>query len=178
MGKNKEGSTRSAKCIHGGAAFIWPIIQDYSFLDLKPISIEVMLQSALSRQNIRVDVPSIFTVAISTEPSTMQNAAERLLGLKQDAIAALAKDIIFGQLRLVIATMEIEEINSDRDKFLSNVTANVEAELKKIGLRLINVNVTDINDESRILRPLVGKQLQRLSMMQRKALQKKTGTVL
>lgn len=148
VGKNKEGSTRSAKCIHGGAAFIWPIIQDYSFLDLKPISIEVMLQSALSRQNIRVDVPSIFTVAISTEPSTMQNAAERLLGLKQDAIAALAKDIIFGQLRLVIATMEIEEINSDRDKFLSNVTANVEAELKKIGLRLINVNVTDINDES------------------------------
>ncbi|HAA43519.1 MAG TPA: flotillin [Ruminiclostridium sp.] len=148
VGKNKEGGTRSAKCIHGGAAFIWPIIQDYSFLDLKPISIEVMLQSALSRQNIRVDVPSIFTVAISTEPSTMQNAAERLLGLKQDEIAALAKDIIFGQLRLVIATMEIEEINSDRDKFLSNVTANVEAELKKIGLRLINVNVTDINDES------------------------------
>lgn len=148
VGKNKEGAIRSAKCIHGGAGFIWPIIQDYRFLDLKPMSIEVMLQNALSKQNIRVDVPSIFTVAISTEPSTMQNAAERLLGLKNDAITSLAKDIIFGQLRLVIATMEIEEINSDRDKFLSNVTANVEAELKKIGLRLINVNVTDINDES------------------------------
>ena len=122
--------------------------------------------------------PSIFTVAISTEPSTMQNAAERLLGLKQDEIAALAKDIIFGQLRLVIATMEIEEINSDRDKFLSNVTANVEAELKKIGLRLINVNVTDINDESGYIDALGKEAAAKPSTMQRKALQKRTGTVL
>ncbi len=138
----------SANCIHGGAAFIWPVIQDYEFLDLTPISIEVMLTNALSRQNIRVDVPSRFTVGISTEPGIMNNAAERLLGLTQESIHDLAKDIIFGQLRLVVATMDIEEINSNRDKFLANVASNVGGELKKIGLKLINVNVTDIKDES------------------------------
>lgn len=138
----------SSKCIHGGAAFIWPVIQHSEFLDLTPISIEVNLQNALSKQNIRVDVPSRFTVGISTEPGVMQNAAERLLGLGLTHIQELAKDIIFGQLRLVIATMDIEEINTDRDKFLEAVSSNVESELKKIGLRLINVNVTDINDES------------------------------
>ncbi len=147
VGRTEDG-TRTAKCIHGGAAFIWPIIQDYSFMDLTPISIEVGLANALSRQNIRVDVPSRFTVAISTEPGIMNNAAERLLGLQRQQIHDLAKDIIFGQLRLVVATMDIEEINNNRDKFLANVASNVEAELKKIGLKLINVNVTDIKDES------------------------------
>ncbi len=147
-GVNKEGTNRSAKCIHGGAAFIWPVIQSYAYLDLTPISIEVNLTNALSRQNIRVDVPSRFTVGISTDPSIMNNAAERMLGLPLPAIQELAKDIIFGQLRLVVATMDIEEINTDRDKFLANVSQNVEAELQKIGLRLINVNVTDIRDES------------------------------
>ena len=147
-GKSKDGTARSATCIHGGAAFIWPVIQDYQFLDLTPFSIEVNLTNALSKQNIRVDVPSRFTVGISTEQGVMTNAAERLLGLKLEVIQDLAKDIIFGQLRLVIATMDIEEINSDRDKFLANVSNNVEAELKKIGLKLINVNVTDIKDES------------------------------
>lgn len=147
VGKGVDG-TRSAKCIHGGAAFIWPIIQDYAFLDLTPISIEVPLTNALSRQNIRVDVPSRFTVGITTEPDLMMNAAERLLGLSLQSVHDLAKDIIFGQLRLVVATMDIEEINNNRDKFLSNVASNVEAELKKIGLKLINVNVTDIKDES------------------------------
>ncbi|KPU43619.1 inner membrane protein YqiK [Oxobacter pfennigii] len=148
IGRSGDGTARSAKCIHGGAAFVWPVIQNYEFLDLTPISIEVNLTKALSKQNIRVDVPSRFTVGISTEPEVMPNAAERILGLQLKDIQELAKDIIFGQLRLVIATMDIEEINSDRDKFLANVSKNVEAELKKIGLKLINVNVTDIKDES------------------------------
>ena len=148
VGKNKDGTVRSAKCLHGGAAFVLPVVQSYQFLDLTPISIQVDLVSALSKQNIRIDVPSRFTVGISTEPGIMQNAAERLLGLKLSEIQELSKDIIFGQLRLIIATMDIEEINTDRDKFLEQVSRNVESELKKIGLRLINVNVTDISDES------------------------------
>ena len=148
VGSDKEGNNRSAKCIHGGAAFIWPLVQSYTYLDLTPISIAVDLKSALSRQNIRIDVPSIFTVGISTEPTIMENAAERLKGLKLTVIQDVAKDIIFGQLRLVIATMNIEEINTDRDKFQEAISRNVEGELKKIGLRLINVNVTDISDES------------------------------
>ncbi len=147
-GKNKQGGTSSARCIHGGASFIWPVFQSYSFLDLTPISIECNLQNALSKQNIRVDVPCRFTVGISTEPDNMTNAAERLLGLTTEDIRIITTDILFGQLRLVIATMDIEEINSDRDKFLANVSTNVEAELRKIGLKLINVNVTDIRDES------------------------------
>ena len=142
------GEGQSAKCIHGGAAFIWPIIQDYEFLDLTPVPIEVDLRNALSKQNIRVNVPSRFMVGISTEPGVMGNAAERLLGLDQQEIHHLAADIIFGQLRVVIATMDIEEINSDREKFLTNVSAAVEHELIKIGLKLINVNITDITDES------------------------------
>ncbi len=143
----RTGGT-SAKCIHGGGAFIWPVIQDFAYLDLKPLSIEANLTNALSRQNIRVDVPCRFTIAISTEAENMNTAAERLLGLSSEQIQELAKDILFGQLRLVIATMTIEEINSDRDKFLDNISKNVDSELKKIGLKLINVNVTDIKDES------------------------------
>ncbi len=143
----KTGGT-SARCIHGGGVFVWPVIQDYAFLDLKPLSIEANLTNALSRQNIRVDVPCRFTIAISTDNELMNTAAERLLGLTSEQIQELAKDILFGQLRLVIATMTIEEINSDRDKFLENISKNVDGELRKIGLKLINVNVTDIKDES------------------------------
>lgn len=145
---NPDGTYRSSKCVHGGASFVWPFFQKYTFMDLTPLSISVDLKSALSKQNIRIDVPSIFTVGISTDPDVMQNAAERLRMLSLNQISDLARDIIFGQLRLVIATMNIEEINADRDKFLEAISRNVEGELKKVGLRLINVNVTDISDES------------------------------
>ncbi len=147
IGGSEKGGM-SARCHHGGAAFIWPVFQDYSFLDLTPLPIDIKLEGALSQQNIRVNTPATFTVGISTEPGVMENAAERLLGLDLKRIAELARDIIFGQMRVVMATMPIEEINADRDKLIENITNSVEGELKKIGLRLINVNIQDITDES------------------------------
>lgn len=144
----KTGGEQSAKCYAGGAAFVWPVIQDYRYLDLTPISIDVNLQDALSKQNIRVSVPAQFTVGVSNKPNLMIAAAERLLALEQAAIRSLAHDIIMGQMRLVIANMDIEELNTDRDKFVESVYRNVGNELNKIGLELINVNVTDIQDES------------------------------
>jgi flotillin len=142
------GSTPVAKCLHGGGAFVWPLIQDYAYLDLEPLQIEIPLKSALSLENIRVNVPSVFTVAIGTEPSIMQNAAVRLLQLRSQDIEAQARDIIFGQLRQVIASMRIEDINRDRDAFLNSIQQSLEPDLKKIGLVLINVNITDITDDS------------------------------
>ena len=142
-----EGNV-SAKCYAGGATFVWPVIQDYRFLDLTPLSIDVNLQDALSKQNIRVSVPAQFTVGISNKPHLMIAAAERLLALGRADISSLAHDIIMGQMRLVIANMDIEELNTDRDKFVESVYRNVGDELHKIGLELINVNVTDIQDES------------------------------
>ncbi|MFM2091417.1 MAG: hypothetical protein RLZZ127_1906, partial [Planctomycetota bacterium] len=147
-GRHGESGGRAARCIHGGGAFVMPVVQDYAYLDLAPMSIEINLQGALSQQNIRVNVPSAFTVGISTDPGVMDNAAERLLGMDQRSITELAKDIIFGQMRVVIATMPIEEINADRDKLVANISSGVEVELKKVGLRLINVNIQDITDES------------------------------
>src|SRR5687767_6710531 len=145
---SRTGKQGQAKTIHGGAAFVIPLIQDYAYLNLEPIQIEVPLKGALSIENIRVNVPSVFTVAIGTDAETMQNASIRLLGLDTEDIKQQAGDIIFGQLRQVIASMRIEDINRDRDKFLESVQKSLEPELKKIGLVLINVNITDITDES------------------------------
>ncbi len=144
----KVGGGNTSKCIHGGAAFVLPLIQDHAYLSLEPMQIEVPLKGALSIENIRVNVPSVFTVAIGTEPEVMQNAAIRMLGLTSDEITHQASDIIFGQLRQVIASMRIEDINRDREKFLHSILMGLEPELRKIGLVLINVNITDITDES------------------------------
>ncbi len=143
------GSDRaSAKCLHGGTVFVWPLIQTYAYLSLTPMTIEIPLRNALSRQNIRVNVPSRFTIGVSTDPEGMQNAAVRLLSLKTTEVQDNATDIILGQLRATIATMDIEEINADREKFERKIMENVESELRKIGLQLINVNITDISDDS------------------------------
>src|SRR5688572_11253612 len=114
----KVGGQKASKCLHGGGAFVVPLIQDYAYLSLEPMVIDIPLEGALSLNNIRVNVPSTFTVGISTDPVMMNNAAERLLNLPVQAVREQAQDIILGQLRLVIATLTIEEINKDREKFM------------------------------------------------------------
>jgi flotillin len=142
------GAKKASKCLHGGGKFVWPLFQDFSYLSLEPMVIEIPLEGALSQNNIRVNVPSTFTIGISTDPTLMNTAAERLLALTPSNIRELAQDIILGQLRLVIATLTIEEINRDREKFMTLINENVGQEINKIGLDLINVNIRDITDES------------------------------
>jgi flotillin len=144
----KVGKNQSAKCIHGGGKFVMPLIQDYAYMSLTPMTMTIPLENALSMQNIRINVPSTFTVGVSTEPAIMNNAAERLLRISPRQIEDMAKEIIFGQLRLTVASLTIEQINQDRESFLESIRKNVEPELNKIGLYLINVNITDITDSS------------------------------
>jgi len=139
---------RASRCIHGGATMVWPLIQDYKKLSLIPMTINIPLRNALSQENIRINVPSTFTVGISTDPTIMNNAAERLLHLKPDQIESMASEIIFGQLRLTVASLTIRQINADRDQFFESIRENVGHELNKLGLNLINVNITDITDDS------------------------------
>jgi len=144
----KVAKGRSSRTLHGGGTFVWPLIQDYAYMDLTPITISIPLENALSQQNIRIHVPSTFTVGISTASEIVSNAAERILHLPQKDIEDMAKEIIFGQLRLTVASLTIEQINQDRESFLESIRRNVEPELNKIGLHLINVNITDITDAS------------------------------
>jgi len=150
-GKTGRGA---AKCVHGGAAFVWPVVQDFSWLDLEPFVVPIELTNALSQENIRVSVPTTVTAAISTEEGIMQNAAIRLLGQTIDEVKQQAQDIILGQMRAVIATLRIEEINRDRQAFMSKVNDAVSVELEKIGLSVINVNIKDIEDDSGYIKAL------------------------
>ncbi|HWA56123.1 MAG TPA: SPFH domain-containing protein [Gemmatimonadales bacterium] len=161
----RVGGGESARCISGGGAFVWPVIQEFAYLGLEPIQIEIPLRDALSLENIRVAVPSVFTVAIGTEPAVRINAATRLLGLTHEQIKRQAQDIIFGQMRQVIASMGIEEINRDRDGFLHRVQKSLEPELRKIGLVLINVNITDLKDDSGYIEA-IGKKAAAMAVQQ------------
>ena len=146
--RTADGRPKPSKTLHGGASLVWPLIQDYAYISLKPMTINIDLRGALSLQNIRINVPSTFTIGVSTEPSIMANAAERLLGFRVEDIEEMAKEIIFGQLRLTVATLTIEQINQDRDSFLELIQKNVGQEMRKVGLYLIYVNIADITDES------------------------------
>ena len=143
----KTKGSGPGRCYHGGAAFVWPIIQGSEVMSMRPMTISCTLD-CLSAQKINVQVPVTVTTAISEKAEIMQNAAVRLLGLDLREKEQQVKEILVGQMRLVIATMEIEKLISDRDAFLNQCRTNIGEELKKLGLDLININISDIKDSA------------------------------
>ena len=175
----RVAGSKPVQCYHGGGTFIWPLIQGFAFLDLTPRTIHIPLKGALSQQNIRVNVPSTFTVAVGLTSDIMNNAAVRLLALDHKGIESMATEIIIGQLRLTVASLRIEEINQDRERFLESIKKNIEPELHKIGLTLLNVNITDITDESEYIES-IGKKASATAVNQAKvdvAEQEKQGDI-
>lgn len=175
----RVAGSKTVQCYHGGGTFVWPLIQGCAFLDLTPRNIHIPLKGALSHQNIRVNVPSTFTVAVGLTPDIMNNAAVRLLDLDHRGIESMATEIIIGQLRLTVASLRIEEINQDRERFLEAIKKNIEPELHKIGLTLLNVNITDITDESEYIES-IGKKASATAVNQAKvdvAEQEKQGDI-
>ena len=139
------------QCYVSGAKFVLPIVQGYSYMSMEPLSISCGLNNVLDKNNIRVNVQSEITVAISSEPGVMKNAATRLLGMKEPEVVELLKSVIYGQLRLIISQLSVEELVSSRDKFLGECETNLSNELVKLGYALINVNISEIGDEAKII---------------------------
>jgi flotillin len=143
FGKTERG--RPASCIHGGARFVLPLIQDYAWLSLEPIQIAVPLRAVASADDVPIDVRAVFTVAIGTAPEVMRNAAARLLGLGIEEIERAASEIIVGQFRQIVASMQVDQLVHDRQKLLQLIQVSLEPSLSRLGLVLLNVTITDIS---------------------------------
>lgn len=153
----KTGKTEEvilpSKIIHGGGTFVMPVIQDWAKMSLKPIQIQVMVEG-VSSQMIKVRIPVTLTTGIGTDQVLMQNAASRFLTAKTSEISDQIKDILIGEVRSLMATMTIEEINADRIKFIGKAKENIETELNKVGFSIININNADISDDANYIKNL------------------------
>lgn len=154
-GKDNKGNAVPAKIIHGGGCFVWPIIQDYEYLSTLPIQISTQATDILSEQNINVSFPVNLTVGIDTASEAhKQAAASRLLGIPEKDLKVLLTNNLLGGLRAVVATLKIEEVNKDRNKFLEAAAQAIAPSLDELGLKIIDLNMEDLSDNDHYLENL------------------------
>lgn len=152
---NDEGKTivTPSKIIQGGGAFVWPIIQDFKKMSMKPIQIKVTVDG-IDSQAIPMHLPVVLTTAISQDKIIQQNAATRFLSATPTEIEKQISEILIGETRAIMATMLIEEINADRNTFLGKVRESLEQELTKVGYDVTNINISEITDDADYIKNL------------------------
>ncbi len=133
----RTGPGGGLKIIHGGAAFVVPLLQSYAYLSLEPIDVELSLSSQTGDKRLGFPLPQKFTVAISTAPDLAQTAAVRLLGLTVTEIRSRAEEIIGCALAVTVEGTDRMHSGIDQAAFYAKLEPEIGSGLKVLGLELL-----------------------------------------
>ena len=145
-------TTRAAKnepsFFKEGRVLVIPLYHRYSILGLHPMKVLFNHPTFLDQNNIRLKIKILFTFAISEEHESIIIAARRFAGLNSSQIEEMASEIFLGELHNTVSVMSVEQINEHSDGIIDLLNRNIDPELNKSGLYLMNCKIADITDDS------------------------------
>ncbi|GHU10254.1 hypothetical protein FACS1894151_09450 [Spirochaetia bacterium] len=145
---DKQGLSKGFRTFSGGRAFIIPLFQRFNKFDLTPITIEVVVESAIATGIVPLNVKATVSFAIASNEAGRSHAVTRILNLAsdRDKLAKIAGDIIEGHLRDSIASVTPEQVMMDKDTLVAKMINVCKHDLENIGLEITTMNIADVDD--------------------------------
>lgn len=138
---------RGYTTVKGGRRIRVPLLQAVDRLDLTNMIIEVSVSQAYSRGGIPLTVQGVANLKIASHDQKLDNAIERLLGKPRDEVIRIAKDVLEGNLRGVLAKLTPEQVNEDKLLFAEQLLEEAEHDLSRLGLVLDTMKIQNVFDE-------------------------------
>ena len=150
-----SGLRKKPKILIGKAGIKIPFLEKKDELRLQLIPIDVKTSSAVPTADyINIQVDAVVNVKISDDPAKLQLAAQNFLNKKTDYIAAVAQQVLEGNMREIVGQMRLEQMVSDRQSFATNVKINAEPDLAAMGLDIVSFNVQNFVDGNGVIENL------------------------
>ncbi|HPE37117.1 MAG TPA: SPFH domain-containing protein, partial [Spirochaetales bacterium] len=142
------GGAKGFRTLSGGRAFIIPLLQKFSKFDLTPITIEVVVDSAIAAGIVPLNVKATVSFAIAGNDAGRSHAVTRIMDIAADRqnLTRIAGDIIEGHLRDSIASMTPEQVMKDKDILVAKMINVCKHDLENIGLEITTMNIADVDD--------------------------------
>ena len=143
-----KGSAKGFRSLSGGRAFIIPLLNKFSKLNLTPHTIEVTVDSAIAAGVVPLNVKATVSFAIASNEAGRGRAVTRVLSLAEDGdrLRKVASDIIEGHLRDSIASITPEQVMKDKDTLVAKMINVCKSDLENIGLEITTMNIADVDD--------------------------------
>jgi len=162
-----EGRTVGYTHTKGGRMIVLPVINKAHRLDLRNMTIDVNIRGAYSNGGIPLNIDGVANLKLSGDGSLLANAVERFLGRSRVEIMRIAKEVLEGNLRGVLAKLTPEQVNSDKEAFAQSLIDEAEKDLQRLGLVLNNLKIQNVRDDRGYLECLGRKKRAELMMNSR-----------
>lgn len=142
------GLRKKKKILIGRAGFRVPFLERVDRLSLKVMQVDVKTSEAVpTNEFINVTVDGVSNIKISSRPDLLERAAEALLGMRQPDLIKLAQQVLEGNMREIIGTVSITELVQKRQIVAESVRANIEPDMAKLGIEVVNFNIQTFTDK-------------------------------
>ena len=150
-----SGLRNDSRILIGRAGIKVPFFERLDKLYLGQMTVDIKTeQSVPTNDFINVNVDAVAKVRISPTPEGIKLAAKNFLNKRSDAITLDLQDSLQGNMREIIGTLSLKEINTDRDSFSDQVMSKASKDMDKLGIEILSCNIQNVTDENGLIRDL------------------------
>jgi flotillin len=152
--RDDKGGVEGYRIVRGGGTFVWPAWEQYEFLSLKMMTLDIDLKHVYTQRGIPINVKAVAQVKVGGDIHHISKAAEGFLGVAPDQIAATIKETVAGHLRGIIGTLTLEELYRDQKRFQESVRSEAHVDLEGMGFQFKSFTFQEIHDDEGYLNAL------------------------
>ena len=150
-----SGFHKEPKILIGRAGLRSPFLERMDMLYLGQITVDIKTEKPVPTNDfINVDVDAVAKIRVSPDAHALQQAAKNFLNKKSSAIAAELQDSLQGNMREIIGTLSLKDINTDRDSFSDQVMQKAQQDMDKLGIEILSCNIQNVSDENGLIKDL------------------------
>ena len=143
------------KILIGKAGFRWPFLQRIDKLSLRVFQVDIKTDEAIPTSNfINIRVDGVANLKISSDPELLNRAAEAILNMNEANLIRQVQQVLQGNMREIIGTVDIKKLVQDRQGVASSVKENVVPDMAKMGIEVVNFNIQSFSDDNHVIENL------------------------
>ena len=143
------------KILIGKAGFRVPFLQRIDKLSLRVFQVDIKTDEAIPTSNfINIRVDGVANLKISSDPELLNRAAEAILNMNEANLIRQVQQVLQGNMREIIGTVDIKKLVQDRQGVASSVKENVVPDMAKMGIEVVNFNIQSFSDDNHVIENL------------------------
>ena len=147
-----SGLKKNPRILIGQAGIKLPFLERKDILVLKQISIDIKTNGYVPTLDfIGVDIDAVAKVRVKTDPEGIKVAMKNFLNMNEKQICDALTDSLQGNMREIIGTVKLKELNTDRKKFGDEVQSKAQTDMNALGIEIISCNIQRIDDEKGLI---------------------------
>ena len=150
-----SGLRSKSRILIGQGGIRIPVLERIDTLYLGQMSVDIKTGTSVPTNDfINVKVDAVAKIRVGNDPEQIYLAAKNFLNMNPEEISQDLQDSLEGNMREIVGTISLNDLNTDRDSFSDQVLNKASVDMRKLGIEILSCNIQNITDDHGLITDL------------------------